>query len=98
LLEYEILEAALLRFVTQNIVFLETDITRVLAVLSLMELEAHQSFTELMSDWSRRQSCGELMTRKILRSSAETKNLQWLIELHRSLMNTLKRNGPRTEP
>jgi hypothetical protein len=31
------------------------------------------------------------MTRKILRSSAKIKNLQWLIELHRSLINTLKR-------
>jgi hypothetical protein len=48
-----------------------------------------------MSDWSKRQSCEELMTRKILRSSAKIKNLQWLFELHRSLMNTLKRKGPR---
>jgi hypothetical protein len=34
-----------------------------------------------MSDWSKRQSCEELMTGKILRS-ADIKNLQWLIELH----------------
>jgi hypothetical protein len=63
-----------------------------------MELAAHQSLTELMSGWSKRQSCEELMTRKILRSSAKIRNLLWLIELHRSLMNTLKRKGSRTEP
>jgi hypothetical protein len=40
----------------------------------------------------------EIITRKMLRSSANIKNLQWLIVLHRSLMNTLKRKGPRTEP
>jgi hypothetical protein len=63
-----------------------------------MELASHQSLTELMSDWSKRQSCEELLARKILRSSAKIKNLQWLIELHRSLMNMLKRKGPMTEP
>jgi hypothetical protein len=31
-----------------------------------MELTAHQSLAELMSDWSKRQSSGKLMTRKIL--------------------------------
>jgi hypothetical protein len=62
-----------------------------------MELAAHQSLKELMSGWSKRQSCGEIMTRTILRSSAKIKNLQWLIELHRLLMNTLKGKGPRTE-
>jgi hypothetical protein len=51
-----------------------------------------------MSDWSKRHSCGELMTWKILRSSAKIKNCQWLIVFDRSLMNTLKRKGPRTEP
>jgi hypothetical protein len=44
-----------------------------------MELAAHQSLTDLMSDWSKRQSCGEFMTQKILRLSAKIKNLQWLI-------------------
>jgi hypothetical protein len=34
------------------------------------------------------------MTRTILRSSAKIKNLQLLIELHRSLMNTLKKEAP----
>jgi hypothetical protein len=62
-----------------------------------MELAAHQSFTELMSDWSMNHSCGELMTRKILTSSAKIKNLQWLIELRRLLMNTSKTKGPRTQ-
>jgi hypothetical protein len=38
------------------------------------------------------------MTRKILGSSAKIKNLQLLTELHRSLMNKLKRRGPRIEP
>jgi hypothetical protein len=38
------------------------------------------------------------MTRKILSSSAKIKNLQWLILLHVSLINTLKRKGPRTGP
>jgi hypothetical protein len=28
----------------------------------------------------------------------EVKNLNWLIELHRSFMNTMKIKGPRTEP
>jgi hypothetical protein len=41
------------------------DTARVLAILSLMKLAVHQSLTELMSDWSKRQSYGELMTRKI---------------------------------
>jgi hypothetical protein len=50
-----------------------------------------------MSDWSKRQSWGELMTRKILRSSAKIKDLQWLIVLDRLIMNTLKRKCPRTE-
>jgi hypothetical protein len=58
-----------------------------------MELAAHLSLTELISDWSKRQSCGELKTRKILRSSAKIKHLLCLIELHRSLMNTLKREA-----
>jgi hypothetical protein len=44
-----------------------------------MEIAAHQSLTELTSDWSERQSCGELITPEILRSSAKIKNLQWLI-------------------
>jgi hypothetical protein len=35
---------------------------------------------------------------KTRRSSAKIKNLKWLTELHRSLKNTLKRKGPRTEP
>jgi hypothetical protein len=34
----------------------------VLAMLSIMELAERQSLTQLMSDWSRRQSCGELVT------------------------------------
>jgi hypothetical protein len=38
------------------------------------------------------------MTWTILRSSTKIKNVQWLIELHRSLMKTLKRKGPRIEP
>jgi hypothetical protein len=38
------------------------------------------------------------MIRKILRSSAKFKNWQWLIELHRSVINMLKIKGPRTEP
>jgi hypothetical protein len=60
----------------RTFVFLEYDITtQVLAILSLMELAAHQSLTELMSDWSKRQSCGELMTRDILRP-ANIKKLQ----------------------
>jgi hypothetical protein len=37
------------------------------------------------------------MTRKILRSAKIT-NIQWLTVFDRSLMNTLKRKGPRTEP
>jgi hypothetical protein len=71
---------------------------QVSAISSLMELAAHQALTEFMSDWSKRQSCEELMKRKILRLSAETKILQWLTQLHKSLMNMLKRKGPRTEP
>jgi hypothetical protein len=38
------------------------------------------------------------MTRKLLRSPANVKNLEWLIVFVRSLMNTLKRKGSRTEP
>jgi hypothetical protein len=34
-----------------------------------MELAAHQSPTKLLSDGSKSQLCGELMTRKILRSA-----------------------------
>jgi hypothetical protein len=48
--------------ITQKIVFLVYDTTRALAVLSLMEFAMHQSLAELMSDWSKRRSCGELMT------------------------------------
>jgi hypothetical protein len=43
------------------------------------------------------QSCGDLMTREMLRSSAKIKSLQRLIELHRSLLITLKRKYPGTE-
>jgi hypothetical protein len=57
--------------------------TRGLAILSLIELAVHRSLTELMSDWTKRQSCVELMTRIILRSSAKIKNLQWSINLER---------------
>jgi hypothetical protein len=62
-----------------------------------MELAADQSLMELMSDWCKRQSCGEIMTRKMLRSAANIKNVQWLIELNKSVMNTLNRKGHRTE-
>jgi hypothetical protein len=58
------------------------DTTHVLAILRLMELAVHQSLRELMSDWSKRQSYGELTTRKILRSSPNITNLQRLIKLH----------------
>jgi hypothetical protein len=40
---------------------------------------------------------GKLLTWKILRSSARINDLQWLIELHSSPINALKRKGPRTE-
>jgi hypothetical protein len=63
-----------------------------------MELAAHQSLAELMSDWSERQSCEKLMRQKILKLSAKITNSQWLIGLHRSLMNTLKRKCPRIQP
>jgi hypothetical protein len=81
----------------RTFVFLEYDITQVLAILKLTKLAAHQSFKELLSDWSKRQLCGELMMRKVLRS-AKIKSVQWLIGFHRSLMNSLRRKGPRTEP
>jgi hypothetical protein len=38
----------------------------ILTTLNLMELAAHQSLTELTSDCSKRQSCGELIERKII--------------------------------
>jgi hypothetical protein len=57
-------------------VFLVYDNMRVLAVLSLMEFAVHQSLTELMSDGSKRQSFVALITRKILRASANIRNLQ----------------------
>jgi hypothetical protein len=41
-----------------------------------MEFAMHQSLMELMSDWSKRQSCGELMTQKIL-TSANIRILQY---------------------
>jgi hypothetical protein len=63
-----------------------------------MELAAHQSPTELMSDLSKKQSSGELLKRKFLRSSVKIKHLQWLIKLHRLFINTLKRKGHKTEP
>jgi hypothetical protein len=67
--------------------------------MAALQKSARQpSVMELMSDWSKRQSCGELMTQKILRPSAKIKNLQWLIEIHRTLMNTLKRKNQRTDP
>jgi hypothetical protein len=55
-----------------------------------MELAVHQSLTELTSDWSKRQSCGELINRKILISAAKIINLQWLIELLRILVNGMQ--------
>jgi hypothetical protein len=55
------------------------DTTHVLTMLSLSELAMHQSLTELMS-WSKKQSCGEVMTRKIFRS-AKIRSLQQLMEL-----------------
>jgi hypothetical protein len=64
-------------------------------MFSLVELAAPQSLKELISDWRKRQSYGELKTLKFLRSSAKIKHLQ---RLHRSLINMLKRKGPRTEP
>jgi hypothetical protein len=51
-----------------------------------------------MSDWSRRQSREEVISRRILRSSAKIRELQYLIESHKSLMNILKRKSPRIEP
>jgi hypothetical protein len=82
----------------RTFVFLDYDTTRTLAALSHTELAVHQSLTELMSDWSKRQSYGELMTRKIVMSSAKIKNVQWLLELHRSSLNMLKGKDLRTEP
>jgi hypothetical protein len=70
----------------------------VLAPLSLVELAPHQSVSELIPDWCKSQSCGELKTRNFLSSSAKIKSLQWLIELHRSVMNALSRDGRRMEP
>jgi hypothetical protein len=70
--------------------FIECDITRVLVMLGIMKLAPHKSLMELTPDWSKMQSCGELMTRKILESSAKIKNVQYLIQLHRLLMNTFK--------
>jgi hypothetical protein len=56
---------AKLILIIQN-AFLEYDTARVLAVqiLSLTELAAHQSLTEVMSNWSERQLREELMTQK----------------------------------
>jgi hypothetical protein len=34
----------------------------------------------------------------MLRSSAKVRELQYLMESHRSLMEALKRKGPRTQP
>jgi hypothetical protein len=67
-------------------------------MLSRIELTIHQLQTGLMSDWSMRQSREEVTSRKILRSSAKIRELQYLIESNKSLMKTLKRKGPRTEP
>jgi hypothetical protein len=49
---------------------------RILLMLSRIELTIHQLESELMSDWSRRQSREEVTSRKILRSLAK---LQYLI-------------------
>jgi hypothetical protein len=59
----------------RTFVVLEYDITQVSPILSVIELAAHQALTEFMSDWSKRQSCEELMRRKILRSSTKIKKL-----------------------
>jgi hypothetical protein len=45
-----------------------------------------------------RQSREEVISRKILRSAAKIRELQYLIETSKSLMKLLKKKGLRTEP
>jgi hypothetical protein len=58
-----------------------------------MELAAHQSLAVLMSDYCKRQSSGELLTRKAFRSSAKDYKLT-MVELHRPSKDTLKKTVP----
>jgi hypothetical protein len=78
------------------LVFLEKDMTLALPMLSFIQLAVHHPCTELMSDWSKEQSWGESTARKILISSAKSRNLEWVNASHMSLINTMKSRGPRT--
>jgi len=70
--------------------------TWVLSVLSLIQLAAHQLWLE-SSVCGSVLSVAELMIGKILISSANKKYLKCLIELQRSLINTLNIRGPQTD-
>lgn len=62
--------------------------TRVLSVLSFIQLAAHQLRLESVSDCGSVLSVAELMVRKTVISSANKKYLECLIELQKSLINT----------
>jgi len=71
--------------------------TRVLSVLSLIQLAAHQLWLESASVCGSVLSVAELMVGKTLVSLANKKYLECLIELQRSLINTVNNRGPQTD-
>jgi hypothetical protein len=62
--------------IDQCISFLEKEITLVLLILSFMKFAVHQPCTESMSDYSRLQLVGDLMTQIILISSAKRRYVE----------------------
>lgn len=62
--------------------------TRVLSVLSFIQLAAHELQLESVLDCGCVLSVAELMVQKTLISSANKKYLECLVELQRSLINT----------
>jgi CRISPR/Cas system-associated endonuclease Cas1 len=67
-------------------------------MFNFMQLAETQSCMRFMSDCRRMQLTAEFIARKILRSSANNKKLEYSIAVHRSLMNILKSNRLRTDP
>jgi hypothetical protein len=51
-----------------------------------------------MSDCNNLQSLADLITRNIFKSSAKSKNSEYCILKHKSLIKILKSRGPKVEP